>query len=115
MEGTSDARSRSSFAGRQTKRSSGKAGNGPVPGRSRWSLSGRLPRYRGIATGGVRTPWVGVKARLRAIASVLVGGVDAGPCPIQSPTGSLRKDAGHPEATVLARGSSDEGGRPSAP
>jgi hypothetical protein len=27
---------------------------------------------------------------LRAIAGVLVSGVDAGPCPIQSPTGSLR-------------------------
>lgn len=27
---------------------------------------------------------------MRAIAGVLVGGVDAGPCPIQSPTGSLR-------------------------
>lgn len=89
-EGTSDWRSRSSFAGRQAKRSSGKAGNGSVPWRGRWSLSGRLPRYRDFATGGVRTPWVGVKARVRAIACVLVGGVDAGPCPIQSPTGSLR-------------------------
>lgn len=41
------------------------AGDGRLPRRYRRSPSGRLPRRRGIATGGVRTPWVGVKGAFR--------------------------------------------------
>lgn len=114
MEGTSGSRSRPFLRGNADEVALGTALETASAWPRRRSLPGQTRRHPDEATGGVRTPWVGVKARLRAIAGELVGGVDAGPCPIPSPTGSHRKVLCHPETAAFARRSSDEDGRPSA-